>query len=124
MFGAHLLDVSVDGLAAGEDVESEIAAALGPGAVLLCQHGADEPDDAGAVGEDPDHVGAPADLAVEAQLGLLDQIWRQTSLGKAVKARMSARSSSRRSATVGRFSASASTTRSNWACTVSALGWS
>ena len=34
-------------------------------------------------------------------LGLLDQIWRQISLGKAVKARMSARAVSRCSATCG-----------------------
>jgi hypothetical protein len=39
--------------------------------VLLGQHGADEPDDAGAVGEDSDHVGAPADLAVEALVGVV-----------------------------------------------------
>ena len=34
--------------------------------MLLGQHGADEPDDRCAVGEDPHDVGASADLAVEA----------------------------------------------------------
>jgi hypothetical protein len=35
----------------GEDVESEVAAAFGPFVVLLGEDGADEADDAGAVGE-------------------------------------------------------------------------
>jgi len=34
--------------------------------VLLGEDCADEPDEAAAVGEDPDDVGAAADLAVEA----------------------------------------------------------
>jgi hypothetical protein len=49
----------------GQDVESEAAAALGPVFVLFGQGGADEADCGGAVGEDPDHVGASADFAVE-----------------------------------------------------------
>jgi len=51
---------------AGEDVEAEVAAAFGPLVVLLGQDGADEADQRVAVGEDPDDVGAAADLAVEA----------------------------------------------------------
>jgi len=31
---------------------------------LFGEHGADEADDRGAVGEDPDDVGAPSDLLV------------------------------------------------------------
>ena len=55
----HLLVVVVgDGLGPGEDVESEVAAAFGPFVVLFGEDGADEPDDAGAVGEDADDVGA------------------------------------------------------------------
>ena len=54
----------------------------------------------------------------------LDQIWRQISLGKAVNARMSARAPSRCWATWGSLPVRASTTRSNWACTASASGWS
>jgi hypothetical protein len=50
-------------LGAGEDVESEVAAAFGPLGVLPGQDGADEADDAGPVGEDADYVGT-ADLAV------------------------------------------------------------
>ena len=64
-FGHLLDDGGVDGLGAGEDVESEVAAAFGPFVVLLGQDGADEADDGGPVGEDPDDVGAAADLPVE-----------------------------------------------------------
>jgi hypothetical protein len=41
------------------------AAAFGPLVVLLGVHGVDESDDRFPVGEDPDGVGPPADLAVE-----------------------------------------------------------
>ena len=63
MFG-HLLDDGVDGLGPGENVESEVAAAFGPFVVLFGQYRAHESDDGGPVGEDPDDVGAAADLAV------------------------------------------------------------
>jgi hypothetical protein len=46
-----LLCSGVDCLGSGEDVESEVAAAFGPFVVLLGEDGADEADDAGAVGE-------------------------------------------------------------------------
>jgi hypothetical protein len=36
--------------------------------VLFGEHGADQADQAAAVGEDADDVGAPADLAVESFL--------------------------------------------------------
>jgi len=39
--------------AAGQDVESEVAAAFGPFVCLFRQGGADEADDGVAVGEDP-----------------------------------------------------------------------
>ena len=39
--------------------------------MLFGQDGADEPDDAGAVGEDADGVGSAADLAVEAFVGVV-----------------------------------------------------
>jgi len=58
-----------DGLGSGEDVESEVAAALSPLVVLLGEDGADEPDDRAAVGEDADDVDSAADLAVEALVG-------------------------------------------------------
>jgi len=48
-----------------QDVQADVAAHLGPFIVLLGQHRADEADQAVAVGEDPDNVGAAADLAVE-----------------------------------------------------------
>ena len=56
--------------------------------------------------------------------GLLDQIWRQICLGNAVNASSSARAASRCSATLGSLSDSASMTRSYWATTDSASGWS
>ena len=49
----------------GEDVEADVAAHLGPFVVLLGQDGADEADQGVAAGEDPDDVGAAADLPVQ-----------------------------------------------------------
>jgi hypothetical protein len=46
----------------GQDVEAEVAPALDPLVVLLGEHGADKADQGVAVGEDPDDVGAAADL--------------------------------------------------------------
>jgi hypothetical protein len=40
----------------------------GPFVGLLGEEGADEADNSGTVREDPDHVGPPADLLVEAFL--------------------------------------------------------
>ena len=48
----------------GEGIEAEVAALLCPFVVLLGEDGADEADDALAVREDTDDVGAAADLAV------------------------------------------------------------
>ena len=42
-----------------------------PFVVLLGQDGADEADDGVAAGEDADHVGPPADLFVQAFLGIV-----------------------------------------------------
>jgi hypothetical protein len=57
---------------AGQDVLAEVAAPLGPFVVLLGEDGAEEADQGIAAGEDPDDVGAAADLAVEALLGYLE----------------------------------------------------
>ena len=54
-----------------EDVRAEVAAGFGPFVVLFGQHGADEADQGGAVGEDADDVGAPPDLLVESFLGVV-----------------------------------------------------
>ena len=62
----HLL---VDVVVAEDEREGllgEVAAADEPFVVLLDQQRAGEPDRAGVVGEDPDDVGAAADLAVDA----------------------------------------------------------
>src|SRR4051794_35319402 len=70
----HLLSGGVGvghGLALGQEVESEVAAAFGPLVVLLGEDGADQADDRWAVGEDADHVGAAADLAVEPLVGVV-----------------------------------------------------
>lgn len=47
------------------EAEAEIAAALDPLVVWLGEYGADQSDQGVAIGEDPDHVGATVDLAVE-----------------------------------------------------------
>src|SRR5262245_12264093 len=52
----------------GEDLESHVAAAFGPLVGLFGEHGADEADDGGPVGEDADDVGAAADFLVQAFL--------------------------------------------------------
>jgi hypothetical protein len=52
--GPLLASAGVDGLGAGEDVESEVAAAFGPFVVLFGEDRAAEPDDRAAVGEDAD----------------------------------------------------------------------
>jgi hypothetical protein len=58
--------VGEDGDAAsGQDLESEVAASFGPFVGLFGEDGADQSDDGLAGGEDPDDVGAAADLAVE-----------------------------------------------------------
>jgi hypothetical protein len=50
-----------DGDQAGaDDIEAEVAAGDGPFIVLLGQDRADQADDRGAVGEDPNDIGAPA----------------------------------------------------------------
>jgi hypothetical protein len=82
-----------------ERLEGEVAACGGLRVLLLCQQGPEEAEDGVAVGEDADDVGVATDLAVEAFLGgVLDQILRQCSLGKAVKARSFSREASRSSA--------------------------
>src|SRR6185312_2768092 len=61
--GDHVDDEAAGG---GDDVEGEVAAFAGqPFFVLLCEHGADQADRGGAVGEDADDVSAASDLAVE-----------------------------------------------------------
>lgn len=59
------------GAGAGQDVQAEVASAFGPFIGLFGQHGADQPDDGFAVGEDPDGVGAAPDLAVEPFSGVV-----------------------------------------------------
>ena len=64
--GGHLLGLGgADGLGFGEGVEAEVAAGLGPFVVLFGEDSSDKADDGVAVGEDPDDVGAAADLPVE-----------------------------------------------------------
>jgi hypothetical protein len=90
----HWFQAAFVSLAGGEDFRAHVPAGLGPFIVLLAQHGADEAGDSGAAGEDADHVGPAADLLVQPFLGVAGPDLRQTSRGKAVKARMSSRASS------------------------------
>lgn len=48
-----------------QHVEAEVAAAFDPLVMLLGEYRADEPNQGGAIGEDPDHVGSAPDLLVE-----------------------------------------------------------
>src|SRR5579875_562486 len=57
-------------------------------------------------------------------VGLELQIWRQISRGKAENATRSSRARERWSAAAGSLSESVDTTRSNWAATSAASGWS
>jgi hypothetical protein len=52
-------------LCAGEDVDAEVATSFGPFVVLFGEHGTDQAGDGVAVREDPDDVGAAADLFVQ-----------------------------------------------------------
>ena len=56
-----------DGGEAGlvQQFEAHVAAGFGPFVGLLGQHRTDQPDYRGPVREDPDDVGAPADLLVQ-----------------------------------------------------------
>src|SRR5579875_1698383 len=59
-----------DGSDLGEGLQAHVAPGLRPLVVLFGQYRADEADYRSPVGEDADHVGAPADLAVEPLLGV------------------------------------------------------
>jgi len=120
----ELVSAAMGPPAAVEDVEAEVAAAFGPVVVLFGQDGADEPGQGVAVGEDADDVGAAADLPVQPLGRVVRPDLPPDLLGNAVNARTSARAASRCSATAGSLSARASRTRSNWACTEPASGWS
>ena len=63
----HLLGL-VGGLGEclGDRADAHVSAVDGPFVLLLGEDGADEADDRGPVGEDPDDVGAPTDLFVQA----------------------------------------------------------
>jgi hypothetical protein len=92
--GRHLLvEVAVDEAQAGlgEDLEAEVAPLLDPLVVLLGQDGADEPDDGEAVGEDPDDVGASADLPVEPFLRVVGPDLGPALAGEAGERRVAAR---------------------------------
>ena len=52
------------GAGAGKYVEAQVAAALDPLVVLFGQHGSNESNDRGPVGEDADHVGSAPDLSI------------------------------------------------------------
>ena|GEM_PF-2838077 len=59
------------------------ATPLGPVLGLADDERADEEDDGSSIRGDPYHIGAPADLLVQALLeGLVLQIWRQSALAE------------------------------------------
>jgi hypothetical protein len=108
----------------GEGFEAEVAALLGPFVVLFGQDGADEANDAVAVGEDADDVGAAADLSVEALVrvigpDLLPDLFREGGEREDLVAGGLEVFEAR-----GSLCSRASRTRSNWALTDSLSGWS
>jgi hypothetical protein len=50
----------------GHHLELHVAVLELPFAILLEEQGVDQADDGGLVGKDPDHIGAPLDLLVDA----------------------------------------------------------
>ncbi len=111
-------------LAGGGNFRAHVPAGLGPFVILLGQHRADQPDDGAAAGEDPDTSVRRRISLFSRSCGLLLQICRQTSRGKAVNARMSSRASSRWAAAVGSLASSAATTWACWARTEAGPGCS
>jgi hypothetical protein len=65
-----VLVCDLDEAALGEDVETKVAALLGPFVVLFGQDDADEPYQRGPIGGDADDVGAAAD-SIEPFLGIV-----------------------------------------------------
>ena len=65
MTGVVLVGLDDDEPGFGQELQAHVAAAFGPFIGLLGQDRADEADDRRPVGEDPDDVGAAADLPVE-----------------------------------------------------------
>ena len=66
------LGVEIQSLAAAfQDLKSEVASAFGPFIVLLGQYRTDQAGDGIAVGEDPHHIGAAADLFVQPLVGVI-----------------------------------------------------
>src|SRR3954465_905464 len=89
-------------------------AAFSPFVALLGEHGADQADQRVAVGKDADHVGAPADLAVEPLAGVVGPdlprpLWER----RGRRARRRERPPRARPP-FGSLSASASSTRPNY----------
>src|SRR5215813_3612347 len=57
--------------AGGEDFRAHVPAGLGPFIVLLCQDGANEPDNGIAAREDADHIGSAAYFLIQSLLGIV-----------------------------------------------------
>lgn len=68
-----------------QDVEGEVASPFGPFVVLLGEDGPDQARHGVAVGEDPDDVGAPADLLVQPLVGVVRPAWRRSLLRGVVR---------------------------------------
>ena len=107
------MDGVEDEAATGEDVEPEVAALFGPFVVLLPRK-REMPQArtapirrviASRLGKMPTTSVRRRISRLSRSFGLLDHTCRHTSLGKLVNARMSARASSRCSATAGSFRA-------------------
>jgi hypothetical protein len=108
---------------AGQHVEGEVAASFDPFVVLFGEHGADQAVTASRSGKMPTTSVRRRISRLSRSFGLFDQTGARSAFGKAVKARMSA-GGVEVFGDRGQLVARSSSSRSNWACTASASGWS
>ena len=66
-----VLSVGIVAAGAGQRVQAEIAAPFDPLVVLFGEDRSDEPNPGGAVGEDSNHIGCPADFLMEVLLRIV-----------------------------------------------------
>jgi hypothetical protein len=92
--------------------------------VLFGQDGADQADEGVTAGEDPDDVGAAADLPVESFLRVVGPDLPPDGLGEGGEGQDVGAGSIQVRGYLRSLPPRASRTRPNWACTDSASGWS
>ena len=108
----------------GEDLQAHVAALFGPFVGLFGQDGTDESDDRGPVREDPDDVGAAADLFVQALLRVVRPDLPPDLVREPGECEQVVAGVVQMCCRVGEPASMVSTTRVNWSRTEPASGWS